>query len=292
MTDWPVHAQTQEHLKQYLKNPAQTLILTGQPGSGKGTLALEIAASLLGTDKEHIHGHPYFVSVRRAEDKQEISIDEIRKIGKFVQLRVPGKSSINRVAVVEDAQNLSLEAQNAFLKMLEEPVAGTVLILTADSIQSVLPTVASRAQKVSVLPVSLQTAAGHYAKSHSKDDINSSWLLSRGSASLMHALLTGDEEHPLKAAVGRAKDLLGLDTYERLVMLDKIARDKDNLKITLDALGRVISALQTSAIAKNNTGQGRKLLKARKLVDESLEALESNASPRLVIQNMVLNLSI
>jgi DNA polymerase-3 subunit delta' len=48
------------------------------------------------------------------------------------------------VAIVDDAERLSAEAQNAFLKTLEEPPPGTTLVLVADVAEKLLPTVRSR----------------------------------------------------------------------------------------------------------------------------------------------------
>jgi len=73
-----------------------------------------------------------------------IGIDQVRKIKHFVGLRP--YSEIYKVAYIEEAQNLTIEAQNAFLKTLEEPPERTIIILTAPSIDSLLPTIISRCQ--------------------------------------------------------------------------------------------------------------------------------------------------
>ena len=73
-----------------------------------------------------------------------IGIDQVRKIKHFVGLRP--YSEIYKVAYIEEAQNLTIEAQNVFLKTLEEPPERTIIILTAPSIDSLLPTIISRCQ--------------------------------------------------------------------------------------------------------------------------------------------------
>lgn len=288
--DWPLHNQAKKQIENYLAKPAHGLMITGQPGSGKKAVALEAAARLLNTSSAD--QHPYFMLVSRPEGKQEISIDDIRAIGKFLQLKVPGKSQINRVVLIDNGQHMSTEAQNAFLKILEEPAPGTVLILTVDSPQSVLPTVVSRTQKIAIPPISLDDAINYYSGQYSENQIRSAWQLGQGAAALIHAILSEDNDHPLKKAVDEAKDFLAREAYERLIILDKLSKDKEHLKLLLDALARITGALQRSAVEKGATGQTRKLLAARRLIDKSLQELEINAAPRLVCQNLVLNLPV
>ena len=53
-----------------------------------------------------------------------------------------------RVAIVESAQRMSEDAQSAFLKTLEEPPAGTTIILCADDEERLLPTIRSRCVRI------------------------------------------------------------------------------------------------------------------------------------------------
>ncbi|MEI9914152.1 MAG: hypothetical protein WDN66_04200 [Candidatus Saccharibacteria bacterium] len=62
-----------------------------------------------------------------SNDLKSISIDEVRAINDFLMLKVPVKRTINRIVIIEKAERLTLEAQNALLKNLEEPPLGTVL---------------------------------------------------------------------------------------------------------------------------------------------------------------------
>lgn len=75
-----------------------------------------------------------------------IGIDQVRTIKHFVGLRP--YSEIYKVAYIEEAQNLTVEAQNAFLKTLEEPPERTIIVLTAPSVDSLLPTIISRCQVI------------------------------------------------------------------------------------------------------------------------------------------------
>lgn len=73
---------------------------------------------------------------------QSIGIEDIKRIQKKLFLK-PLKSK-QKAVIIEDASLLTPEAQNALLKVLEEPPAQTIIILGADSKESLLPTILSR----------------------------------------------------------------------------------------------------------------------------------------------------
>jgi hypothetical protein len=78
------------------------------------------------------------------ETENERGIETVRQIKQSIA-RTPF-SSENNVIIIHEAQRLTLEAQNALLKSLEEPPEKTLIILTAPSLEGLLPTVLSRCQ--------------------------------------------------------------------------------------------------------------------------------------------------
>ncbi|MCX7737986.1 MAG: DNA polymerase III subunit delta' [Hydrogenothermaceae bacterium] len=77
-------------------------------------------------------------------DNSEIKIDQIREIGEFLKL----KGDKGKVVIVEKAENMNTESSNAFLKTLEEPPEGTLIILTTSNQAKLIPTILSRLKKV------------------------------------------------------------------------------------------------------------------------------------------------
>jgi DNA polymerase III delta prime subunit len=75
-----------------------------------------------------------------------IGIDAIREIKNFLWQK-PNVSS-RRTLVIDDAELLTTEAQNALLKVTEEPPASSLLILVTSDIESILPTIISRLPKM------------------------------------------------------------------------------------------------------------------------------------------------
>ena len=89
--------------------------------------------------EEELHENILFVT-----SEKKIGIDTIRRIQKFVSFRA--FSSGAKVVIINRAQNMSSEAANAFLKVLEEPPGGTIIILLVPDLANLLPTITSRCQ--------------------------------------------------------------------------------------------------------------------------------------------------
>ena len=75
-------------------------------------------------------------------------IDQIRKISNFLSQKPFSHQS--KIIIVSEAQNLNPEAQNALLKVLEEPGQDNYIILTTNKIKSILSTIISRCQTIKI----------------------------------------------------------------------------------------------------------------------------------------------
>jgi hypothetical protein len=265
-------------------------LIVGGDGSGKKYTARLLAAVLLGIATEKIDNHPYFSVISKDESKSEISIDAARSLTRQLSLKAVSEHSgpIKRVAIIEDADYMSTEAQNAILKLLEEPPAGSLIILTADSESALLPTVVSRAQKINIMPVSLEDSKTFF-NNHPTKEIESAWRLSGGSAGLMRALLEQSGSHSLKVAVEQAKDVLKMNTYERAVYLQNLSKDKQQFAGFLYGLSKVLSALHESTIRAGNLKGSEKILEARKVVGSLQDSAQANTNTRLLALSLAIN---
>jgi len=86
---------------------------------------------------------PDLFLIQRKETRS-IGIEEIRRLEHHLSLKACGKGL--KKAIILEAQDLTLEAQNALLKTLEEPPGSSLIILTAPHASLLLPTVVSRCQ--------------------------------------------------------------------------------------------------------------------------------------------------
>ncbi|WAM31274.1 DNA polymerase III subunit [Caldicellulosiruptor naganoensis] len=140
-------------LKKALKNPFHAYIFEGEKGLGKKLLARIFSKHILCESKSscrickscHLFeasSHPDFNIIRRQEDKKEISVESIREIIKDLS-RGPVFSD-KKIFIIEEGEELSISAQNALLKTLEEPPPYALFIITCNNIERLLPTVLSR----------------------------------------------------------------------------------------------------------------------------------------------------
>ena len=146
------HEEVMSFFEQSLRRgrPAHAYLLVGQGGLGKTTIAEEFAKRLLVT--ERLETHANYLKVERGNDPKTGKLRDQIAIGQVHELRgVLARTAMGggaKVAVLVGADRLGREAANALLKTLEEPSGDTVLILTAEYPDNVLPTVSSRCQVV------------------------------------------------------------------------------------------------------------------------------------------------
>lgn len=140
------------------KRLAHAYIFVGPDGVGKRKTALNFAKLLVCENSSEQEPCDLCASCRKTEAFQHPDVQWVEPEGQFVKidsvreacrrLSLRGFESSKKVLVIAEAPSLNDESANALLKTLEEPSFGTVLILLTDTLRSVLPTIASRCQKI------------------------------------------------------------------------------------------------------------------------------------------------
>jgi DNA polymerase-3 subunit delta' len=133
------------------------VLLAGPAGVGKRAAAGWIAARHLkiGPQVELPQFPPVTLQhadlrwISPAEDKQTISIDQIRTL--VAETSLTSYEGVGKVAVVEPANTMTVNAANSLLKTLEEPPGDAILILIADRVGNLPATIFSRCQRIELL---------------------------------------------------------------------------------------------------------------------------------------------
>jgi len=95
---------------------------------------------------QHIGDHPDLLWVERGSDDTRITIGQIRDVQSA--LRLGPNEGGRRVAVVQGAEWLNPQAQNALLRLLEEPPPGTSLVLVSSRASAIIATIRSRSVRI------------------------------------------------------------------------------------------------------------------------------------------------
>lgn len=280
MDELLLHPLTRQALKSVLRSSHHAIALVGPYGAGKGFLATKLVETLLGLSYK---GHQVF----RLATNEAIGIEDIRGLQSFLRLKTTGTGNIRRVIIIEDAQNLTIEAQNALLKTLEEPPADTKIILTITDMNSLRQTIYSRLQIVHIQPVASEQATNYFtSQGYDKNIVHKAFLISSGHVGLCSALIK-DSGHKLIHAISDAKTFLAAPVYDRLLKVDALAKDKDQAALLLFAVKRVLSAATKNSKDEQFLGAMAKRLKVAYNMERSLPA---NPNMKLLLTNFALNL--
>ncbi|RYL89845.1 DNA polymerase III subunit delta' [Sporolactobacillus sp. THM19-2] len=155
---------------------AHAYLLEGAAGTGKGETALLVAQTLF--CESPVEGepclscrncrriasgnHPDVIRIRAGEGAQSIKKNQIALLLKEFSYR--GAESSRKIFIIEDADKLTVQAENSLLKFIEEPHPGTLALLTTDHVHQLLDTIISRCQVLSFIPLSDQAVAEQLEK--------------------------------------------------------------------------------------------------------------------------------
>ncbi|HEY7600425.1 MAG TPA: DNA polymerase III subunit delta' [Candidatus Limnocylindrales bacterium] len=248
------------------ERPPHALLLVGPTGVGKTTLALDMAAGLLclaadpaarpctecAACHKVAHGnHPDLHRLAPEGAGQQIRVAQIQALASELAL-LPLEGRF-RVAIIESAQRMNIDAQNALLKTLEEPPARVALILAADDSAGLLPTVVSRCARARLGPVATEPITELLAERGLADAARAAALtrLAGGRPGVAIALAAQPEATVVQSRLaGALLDLLGADRRRRLAApLELLADSAELLRATAGRADEVEAAPRRSAAA-------------------------------------------
>ncbi len=229
-------------------------LFTGPQSIGKSLLAQRFAQTLLCTGGENpgisppdpcqnclscrkvLHGnHPDVHIIARPPEKQAILIEQIREVQNSAARRtLEGRRN---VFIIEDAQDMNVQAANCLLKTLEEPEPDVVLLLTVPDAGLLLPTILSRVQHIPLQLLTVQQI---------KQALQEQWEVESEEADLIAALAAGRIGWAVQAVededmLAERKEQLDLLTkvlastrVQRFDVVQRLGTDSDRLKAVLE----------------------------------------------------------
>jgi DNA polymerase-3 subunit delta' len=288
---------------------AHAYLFVGPAGVGKRRFALELAKALLcETDSGRLEAcdhcpsctlvdagtHPDLFTLARPEESNQLGIEALRELCHgFLLKSAHGRG---KAAILDDADDLTDEAANCFLKTLEEPPPRSVFILLGTARDKQMPTIVSRCQVVPFAPLPDDLVAELLRQEGVSDPVLVPRLVELGEGSLGQALALADpalwkfrqtllaglaQERPdtvrlagawIEFAQEAGKELAAQRRRASLVLQLLVAALRDALRLSLGGTVRLADAEELRLLGGLASRLGPETLLA--LIERCLEADE------------------
>ena len=246
------HNQIIEHLKNAIRMEkiSHAYILNGENNSGKMMLAEAFAMALQcesGEDEPCMecrscrqakeHNQPDIIYVTH-EKPNIISVDDIRhQLNNDIVIKP--YSSKYKIYIVDEAEKMNVQAQNALLKTIEEPPAYGIILLLTTNADGFLPTILSRCITLNLKTVQEDLIKSHLMRKYQVPDYQADVCaaFAQGNVGKAIQLASSGEFNELKAdAISLVKKLEDTDLYELNQYIKKISEYKNKIEEFLDLL--------------------------------------------------------
>lgn len=140
-------------------------LFTGKEGVGKKRLAIQFAKALFCREivadscdscitcrKIEHSNHPDLKNIEIDDDSRQLKIDQMREMQK--ELVYKPYEGQRKIYIINDADRMTSQAANSLLKTLEEPPSYATIVLLAEDVNKILPTVFSRCQHIKLSVIS------------------------------------------------------------------------------------------------------------------------------------------
>jgi len=269
--------------------PFHAYLVCGPEGSGKTVFAETLAAGLVCTGdgkkpcgvcipckKAAAHAHPDIITVYKT-GKQKFTVDQSRRLRNDMLVR-PNEAEY-KVYILPDAHYANDAAQNALLKVLEEPPEYGVIILIAKSAEDMLPTVRSRCVRIDMQPLREDMICGLLKKEYPSESAESITAAAReggGYLGAARALLSGvahGQDKRIAAALAGGDEL---ELFRAFAETDSLEYE-ERREALAGVCGILSEALKVKTGAGMSTGLGAAHALAGRFSEAKLAALLEKA---------------
>lgn len=192
-------------------------LIIGPEGIGKSIMARIFALKILGKDADY----NYVDIIHYRPEKASFGVDEVRKIIQEVAKRPYEEDK--KVIIIHQGSKLTVQAQNALLKTIEEPPLGVYIILLSESVELLLDTIKSRCQIYKLTPLNKEDMIKYIKALGEKDKEKILVALSYGEGIPGRAerMLKDEELHVLRNLIIELFDEMNKKSSNTVINYDK-----------------------------------------------------------------------
>lgn len=213
-------------------------LIAGEDGIGKSKLANMLAKFILNGDLNR----EYVDIINYKSSKSSFGVDDVRDIIEEVSKK-PFEGE-KKVIIIHEGNKLTIQAQNALLKTIEEPPVGVYIILLCESLELILDTIKSRCEIYKLTPLTkdeLYKYISYKGFNYNDDEIKSAIAFSEGIPGRIDRYFNDDSLKELRnKAIQLIKDLNQKDMELILEQEDCLIGLKDNKEEVLNILSSFI----------------------------------------------------
>ncbi len=237
------------------------VVLQGERGCGKRTMARLIANALVCRDREHAPcgvcpscvraaagSHPDIRVIEGSGATRSLSVDTVKAVTADAY-RMPEEADYS-VYILLMGSRTSEAAQNKLLKVIEEPPEGAVFLLVCESQEYLLPTIRSRAQCFTLRPPSVKEAAAYGRETAGLDRQQAERLAALCGGNIGRMLEESQGGDAAEAAEIAAAVAAGMMARNGDSLLKAVAAAQRDRKLFQDALSRLAVIFRDACVLR------------------------------------------
>lgn len=297
-----------------------SFLFSGNEGIGKKRVALQFAKALNCLEEEGKRGdacdrcrsckkidlglHPDIMLIE--PEGQTLRIEQVREMQRNLVYRpYEGK---RRVCILTAADRMAPNMSNALLKTLEEPPPRTVIILLANNLRVMLPTILSRCQSIHFNSLPIGRVSEWLVKERGVEEKEAHLLaaLSEGSPGKALEIQEQIDQVPRRNLLEGWVGLKSLSIQEMEEWVEALPSQRENLLLILEIVKTLLRDLIVAKTSKRNSRlihrdlseevetiasewQLSSLLKRIEILHQTGQAIKGNANTRLCLEAMMLS---
>jgi len=310
------HEVHKQYLQRVLANDALAhgYCFSGASSLGKSTLARLLAAEILTIKTSELSQHPDFRLIDRLTDEKTgkiattISVEVIRDLRSWMSLTsVTGQ---RKVVIIKNADLMTVAAQNALLKTLEEPSGEALIMLMATDASQLLPTIISRVVHLNFSRVARETLCDYLkTQGQATDSAHDLAGIASGRPGVAINLLQSAARDEQRQASQLALEFLGGSLSQRMKMILDLTKEAQKTPDVLETTIRVWYQVTHDALLSsldcspayfstesddnvNQVGRARATSdwsRALRALIEAQKAIRQNVNPTIALEHFALS---